>query len=270
MDLSNDVVIHVKDGDVEYLQFKKLLEFENIIHAYALKPLDFRTHFENDVCRSYNKLLEKFNVRLETLLRPYQTHTNNVISIKEKINKDIPDINLEYLNDIDGTITATGNITIATTNADCILLIFYDPINNVIANVHSGWRGTFKKIAQNTVRKMKREYKSNPENIIVCICPSIRTCHFEVEDDVKIECESIFEYTGKLKEIIKIGEIKEGKQKYFIDTVLITKILLEEEGIKPENIYDSNICSVCASEKVHSRRADGVDYGLGTAIIMKK
>ena len=80
-------------------------------------------------------------------------------------------------------------------------------------------------------------------------------------------CKEIFSYTNRLDEIIRVGEIKDGKQKYNIDTVLITKILLEDEGILAKNIIDSEICSVCCSEKVYSRRADGGDFGLGTAII---
>lgn len=270
MNLSNENINHIINGDVEYLQFKKLLEFNDLSHAYALKPLDFRNHFENDACEAYKKLLNKLDVKLETLVKPYQTHTNNVISVNEKINKDAPDIDLEYLNDVDGVVTSSKNITIATTNADCNILMFYDSVNKVIANIHSGWRGTFRKIAKNTVIKMKEEYDCKPENIILCICPSIRACHFEVEDDVKTECENIFKYTGRLSEIIKVGEIKDGKQKYLVDTVLINKILLEEEGILPENIYDSNICSVCAAEKIHSRRADGLEFGVGSAIIAMK
>ena len=43
MDFSNENIIHVKDGDVEYIQFKKLLEYKDkLVHAYSLKPLDFR------------------------------------------------------------------------------------------------------------------------------------------------------------------------------------------------------------------------------------
>ena len=45
---------------------------------------------------------------------------------------------------------------------------------------------------------------------------------------------------------------------------------LEEEEINPKNIYDSNICSVCKSEKVHSRRVEGVNFGVGTAVIQMK
>ena len=37
MDLSNENIIHVKKGDVEYLQFKELLKYsDRVQHAYSL------------------------------------------------------------------------------------------------------------------------------------------------------------------------------------------------------------------------------------------
>ena len=43
-DLSNENVIHIIKGDVQYLQFKKLLEYDEIIHAYPLGvDLNFRS-----------------------------------------------------------------------------------------------------------------------------------------------------------------------------------------------------------------------------------
>lgn len=267
MDLSNDVVIHKKIEEIEILQFRKLLEFKNIKHAYALKPLDFRRHEETSKFYEYKKLLEILNIKPETLLKVEQMHTDNILKITAKENKNEPDIYLEYLENKDAAITNKKEITLATTNADCILLMFYDTKKNVIANVHSGWRGTFKKISQKTIKNMKEDYNCNPEDILCFICPSIRMCHFEVDEDVKIKCEEIFNYTKKINEIIKIGRIVDGVQKYNIDTVLINKIILEEEGIKKENIYDSNICSMCNSKMVHSRRVEGVDYGVGTAVI---
>ena len=76
------------------------------------------------------------------------------------------------------------------------LIIFYDPVKKVIANVHSGWRGTFQKIAEKTVLKMIENYNCNPEDIECFIWPSIRKCHFEVETDVKELCEKTFAYTN--------------------------------------------------------------------------
>lgn len=269
MDLSNEIVVHKKIGEIEFLQFRKLLEFSNIKHAYALKDLNFR-RYENEKSRfsEYEKLMNVLEINPYTLIKPDQKHTDNVLEIIKKQNEKGPDIYLEYLDGIDATITDKENITLASTNADCILLMLYDPIKNVIANVHSGWRGTFKKIAQKVVKKMKRDYSCKAEDILVFLCPSIRMCHFEVEEDVKIPCEEIFGYTNKLGEIIKVGRVLNGVQKYNIDTVLINKIILKEEGIKEKNIYDSGICSVCKSEKVHSRRVEGENFGVGTAIIM--
>lgn len=84
---------------------------------------------------------------------------------------------------------------------------------------------------------------------------------------MKILCEEIFSFTNKVNDFIEIGEIKEGKQKYFIDTVKINKILLYELGLKTENIIDCDICSVCNKDKISSRRAEGEMFTLATAII---
>lgn len=44
-DLSNENIIHVKKDGIEYLQFRKLLEYSDVIkHAYAIGlDKDFRT-----------------------------------------------------------------------------------------------------------------------------------------------------------------------------------------------------------------------------------
>ncbi len=153
---------------------------------------------------------------------------------------------------------------LATTNADCILLLFFDPVKKVIANTHSGWRGTLQRIAIKTVKKMKEEFNCHPEDIICCICPSIRKCHFEVEKEVKDSFEKEFQDIEQIDEIIKETI---PNQKWNIDTVKINQILLQREGLKPENIIDSKICSVCHSDKIHSYRVEKQGYGLNTALI---
>lgn len=44
MDLSNENMIHVKKDGIEYLQFRRLLEFKNLVHAYTLSVdgIDFK------------------------------------------------------------------------------------------------------------------------------------------------------------------------------------------------------------------------------------
>ena len=54
-------------------------------------------------------------------------------------------------------------------NNYCILFLFFDPVKKVIANVHSGWRGTFQKIWEKAIRKMIEYYKCDPKDILCFI-----------------------------------------------------------------------------------------------------
>jgi len=258
--LENENIIYKKGDGIEYIQFKKLLEY-GIKHAYTLKgeDINFRSNSKEEK-DSYNKIFKEIGLDVNTYVKPLQKHTANVRCIDRVMKK-------EELEDTDGLITDKPKIALTTTNADCILFLFYDPVKKVIANVHSGWRGTFQKIAQKAVVKMINNYRCNPEDINCFINPCIRKCHFEVGEDVKQLCEDIFSFTERTNEFIETGKIVEGQQKYFIDTVLINKILLKEIGIKEENIFDSRICSVCNKDKISSYRVEGKDFKLATAII---
>ena len=256
---NNDIVIKDEKG-IKYLQFKKLLEY-GIKHAYTLSvegiDFSFKTSAHDN---SYKMLADALDIEVNNIVEPVQTHTDEVRILEEVTSSDA-------IQDVDGLITNKKNIAITSKNADCILFFFYDPKNKVIANVHSGWKGTFKRIAIKTVKKMINEFGSNPEDILCFISPSIRKCHFEVDSDVKEMCENIFSELS-LDKIISKGEIKENKQKYMIDTVLINKEGLLNLGLKEENIIDSGICSVCHKDEVHSARAEGDGFKRETAIIV--
>lgn len=280
-DLSNENVIHIIKDGVQYVQFRKLLEYDNIItHAYSLGTnLNFRTakinkeklsqNEYNKSIDSYKKICNSLETNYKNIVKTNQEHTDNIKIIKEKINKEFMDINLEEYKETDGMITNKKNLMLSTTNADCILMLLFDPVTKTIANVHSGWKGTLQRISGKTVEKMQKEFNCNPEDIICCICPSIRKCHFEVDKDVKEMFEKEFEdlQISKLKSIM---EKQKNKEKWNIDTVLINKMILEKKGLKPENIIDSKICSVCNSNLIHSYRVEKQGYGLNTAIISLK
>lgn len=270
MNLSNKDIIHKKGNGIEYIQFKKLLEYK-IPHAYILGlDKNFRTamskgqsiteqEYETAI-KSYKILCNELDLNYNNIVKSNQSHTDNIEIIENKINKYAPDFT-EYP-DVDGLITNKNEFILSTTNADCILLLFYDPVKKVIANVHSGWRGTLQRISVKAVKKIIQTFNCKPQDIICCICPSIRKCHFEVDKDVYEMFYNEFQNLENLNEIIE-----KRKEKWHIDTVLINKEILTKEGIKEENIIDSGICSVCNKDIIHSYRAEGKNYGLSTAII---
>ena len=276
MDLSNKNIIHVKTKNNEYIQFKRLLDYKDILtHAYSLGTnLNFRTatikkeklpdEEYNHAKNSYKLLCNSIDCDYKNLVKTNQEHTDCVKIVNRKIKDGEPDFNLKEYFSTDGLITDKKDLILSTTNADCILLLYFDPVKKIIANTHSGWKGTLQRISVKTVEKMIEEYNCNPNDIICCICPSIRKCHFEVEKDVKNLFEKEFKDLENLNDII---EEKVRNEKWNIDTVLINQMILEKIGLKKENIIDSGICSVCNSDIIHSFRVEKEGYGLNTALI---
>ncbi len=258
MDLSNDVMVHVKKDGIEYLQFRKLLEYDNLVHCYTLrKNLDFKRKNSQDnnkvLEESYEKLCKALGFDRKNEVRPYQTHTDCI----KIVNK--PGENLQ---NVDGIITSKNNVDLVLTFADCTPILLYDPVKKVIANIHSGWRGTVQKIGQKGAKKMIQNYGCDPKNIIACIGPCIGKCHFEVDEDVEKIFEETFSYLNVNEKIIS----KKNK-KYHIDTTLINRLILQEAGLLSKNIYESNICTVCNSDLIHSYRADKEKSGRNITVL---
>ena len=265
--LFNKETVIIKNENIKYMQCKKLLKYKNIKHCFTLKPTDVGS---NDTYRTMKSIADKnykdicnlLKLDSSNIVRPYQTHTNNV----EKITNEIG-IFPEELQEVDGLITRENNKILSLTFADCTPIYLYDKQKNIIGNIHSGWQGTVKKIAKYAIIKMKKEFNSDPKDIVCVIGPTIRKCHFEVQKDVK----DIFYNTFKhMKNIDKIIEFNKNTNSYFIDTVEINRELLKEEGILEENIVDSGICTYCNSNIIHSYRKEGKEAGRNTALICIK
>lgn len=268
-ELSNKNVIHVKKDGIEYLQFRRLLDYEDrIAHAYTIgiektyrtvvKQNEIPEENSKQTKENYKKLCDSLEINYSKLVYSNQVHKDRIEAITS-----IRDFQYEKIG-VDGVCSITKGISLSTINADCILFLFYDPVKNAIANVHSGWKGTLQKISSKTIQKMQKEYKCNPKDIICCISPSIRKCHFEVEEDVKKLYEKEFSDIENLEEII---EETIPNKKWLIDTVKINTILLKKAGLQEKNIIDSKICTVCNKEQIHSYRVEKAGYGVETAII---
>ena len=139
-DLSNEYVVHIKKNGIEYLQFRKLLEYSDIItHAYSLGiDRNFRTARANkerlpredleNALKDYEMLGKAVNIELKDMAKPNQNHTDNVQIINKKVLTDKPDFNLDEYNKTDGLITSKPGIALGSTNADCILIYIFDPV----------------------------------------------------------------------------------------------------------------------------------------------
>lgn len=255
------------NGEVRVLKFNKLKEFEDkveLVFTFNTYGNGFKFEDDFDVRKTkFIKVSKYLNINSLDIVLPKQTHTDCLKCIKN--------VSKTNLIDVDGLITDIKNIPLATTFADCTPLFFYDPIQNVIANVHSGWVGTTKKIGLKAVQTLINVYDCKPKNILCFIGPCIRKDHFLVNDDCKNIFEEVFkDFINKYNIIEFTDKFNEKGRQYSIDTTLINKILLKDIGILEENIFDSELCTMCNSDKFHSRRAEGINYEANTGIMFLK
>ena len=260
-DLSNENVIHVKKDGGSYLKFRRLERYPEIRHMFTLKPYDFATYAAYEEKREAANAAEEFvknELGIEALCRSKQTHSDHTVVVGMADRGIFP----PQLNDIDGLITNERGLGLLQTFADCTPLLFYDPEKHVVANTHSGWKGTLKRIGFKTVTQLKEHFGCAPENVICCIGPHIRSCSFEVDKDVS---DLFAEEFSDLKE--RVIRFDPDKYKYFIDTAEINRQMLLKAGLKDENIIDSGICTVCESDICQSYRADRALSGRAAALI---
>ncbi len=265
----------VKNGELVYLQFPKLLEADCVRHLFSTryggvsvgdaKSMNVSFNKDNNrenVLKNYEILCNAVGIAAENLVLSHQTHTNNVkIVNKAHIGTGI---NKPEFEDIDGLITATPGVALMTQYADCTPLVFCDPVKKVVATSHAGWRGTVKLIGKVTVDKMVSEFGCDPKNIIAGIGPYIGKCCYEVDDPVINEL--------KKHSFLNLDKIytEKGNGKYMLDLGEANRQILIYSGINPENIDISDICTCCNSEDLHSHRATGGKRGnLGLIIELK-
>ena len=73
-------------------------------------------------------------------------------------------------------------------------ILLFDPINKVIANIHSGWKGTLNQLLSKTIELMIKEYGTNPKDLIAYISPCIQKCCFEVDEELANEFGTFDQY----------------------------------------------------------------------------
>ena len=264
--IRNENIVIIQNEDLKILQFKKLLEFGDIKHAFTLKPLDFGSNakyeeIKDTVDNNYKRVCDFLGIDYSNLVRSKQTHTKNVVIIENQ-NGMFP----KELDDVDAMITKKEGKILSLVFADCTPIFVYDKEKKIVANIHSGWQGTLQKISFETLKKMINEFGCNPKDLICLFGPTIRKCHFEVDEDVKDKFIREYKDICNEEEFVTTSNI-EGK--YYLDTVYLNKKIMLNLGLAEENIIDSNICTVCNSNLIHSYRAEKENALRCTSLICK-
>jgi polyphenol oxidase len=189
----------------------------------------------------------------ENLIIPFQTHGTEIREIDPPYFLLSIDQKAEYLNGVDAIFTQLPQVCIGITTADCVPLLFFDPVKKVIAAAHAGWRGTCGRIAEKTALALIEKYNCNPADILVTIGPSISAEVYEVGNEV------VEQFANEGFDISKITEIR--NKAIFLNLWEANRQSLEKAGIKAEHIEIAGICTYTGHERFFSARRLGIKSG---------
>lgn len=125
--------------------------------------------------------------------------------------------------------------------ADCQSIFLVDPETRVIANIHSGWRGSVQNIAGKTVDYLKKTFGCNPSEMLAAVSPSLGPC-----------CAEFINFRNEIPPHLWPFQVR---PEYF-DFWAMTREHLTAAGLKSENIEIAGKCTVCGKADFFSYRGE--------------
>lgn len=105
----------------------------------------------------------------------HQIHSPDAVIVNEAWeHKDAPQA--------DALVTNKNGILLGVLTADCLPILFADSKNKVIAAAHSGWKGAFSGVIENTIKAMQSLGAEN-ERITATIGPAISKESYETGEE---------------------------------------------------------------------------------------
>lgn len=177
---------------------------------------------------------------VDQLLFINQVHGDRILVVRDRYGK--VGGGLEHASG-DAMITDVPGICLAIQVADCQAVIIYDPDRAVVANIHSGWRGSTINIIGRTVETMTAEFGCEPGSLLAGVSPSLGPC-----------CAEFVNYRQEIPEKLWPHKVSEDH----FDFWAISRDQMIKAGIPHANIEIGGCCTRCNLERFFSYRAERV------------
>ncbi len=177
--------------------------------------------------------------RRRRIVLPTQVHGCGICRVDSMFDKFYPD-----RVEADGLMTDRNDVMLTIHTADCLPLFLASSDRSCVALVHAGWKGTAEKFAARAVEAFCGEYGVNPRELVAAIGPGIETGCYQVGPEVAEQFPA--EYVRP-----------DASGRWLLDLRNANRDQLLAAGMKPCNIYVSDLCTRCHSEMFHSYRREG-------------
>ncbi len=209
---------------------------------------------KKNINKNINKVCKKIGCTKSKLILLNQIHSNKVFWINK-----IPKKNLKG----DSMFTNKKKYALGILTADCAPIFIFDPRKYMIAAIHAGWKGAYKKIIYKTICNFKKR-GSKIQELIVVIGPCISKYNYEVKKDF------LNKFINQNKNNSRFFSFSKKKIFFSLNEFIVNQ--LEDIGIK--NIEIINKDTYLSKNNFFSSRRSlknkYYDYGRNISVIMIK
>lgn len=226
---------------LRFFEFEIFQQFKNhVTHAVLSKDIKF------DDSATISKILGTKN--------PPHSFINQLHGVEATIlrDKDLEGGALQTEGDI--LITARAQTSLLIRIADCASILVFDPVKNVVANVHAGWRGLAQRVVRSAITHMRESFGSAPADFYAGISPMLGPCCSFFSDPKK--------------------ELPRFMHRFISDENTVNlwaaaQAQLAEMGVPKNHIENARVCTFCNPEDFYSYRREGGENRFATAIMLK-
>jgi YfiH family protein len=165
--------------------------------------------------------------------------------------------------DVDAIVSNEPGLALAVMVADCVPILLCDPVRGAAAAIHAGWRGTCARVAQAAVDAMRREFGTDPADLIAAIGPSVGPADYEVGDSLI----TAFLEAGHRQYDLDHWFDRRGPKPH-LDLWTANEDQLIHSGMCFSQIFESGLSTVSHPDVFDSYRVDGEKAGRMAGIIV--
>ncbi len=206
-----------------------------------------------NIAENLSRITSLFSVPRERLFCSVQVHGADIIHVSSSCLPHSLFSQGEPLRG-DALVTDQEGILLGILTADCLPVLFVDPIHLAVGAVHAGWRGTLQGISGKTLRELGRVYGTRPEECLVAMRPAIGPCCYTVGENV---VEKFLEESGDNERFI--NPVSSGQWRLNLEAINRHQLL--QHGIREPNVSPGSVCTCCRNDLFFSVRSQGDPTG---------
>jgi YfiH family protein len=245
------MILKNKNG-LAYYQFEHLAAFPEIQHGiFARGGGHSRTPFHQlnvsfavgddpeDVERNRQRVAGCMQGKALVFIRQVHGNTVRVIDGRQG---PAPVSDAEAVPVGDAMVTDRGEQLLAVSVADCQPVLLFDPLRRVVANIHSGWRGSVANVAGRTLQVMRERFGCSARDVLAGVGPSLGPC-----------CAEFVNYRDEIPR--EFWDYR--RDSVYFDFWAVTRDQLIAAGVPAEHIQTSGLCTKCHTDRFFSYRGEG-------------